>query len=51
MEIQVKKSNGEQIVKLTRDIGREGLKEILDKKHACMRVISKQEKPGKERSN
>jgi len=45
MGIQVEKLNGEQIVKLTKDIGSEGMKEILDEKHACMRVISMQEKP------
>ena len=45
MGIQVEKLNGEQIVKLTEDIGSEGMKEILDEKHACMRVISMQEKP------
>ena len=45
MGIQVEKLNGEQIVKLTKDIRGEGMKEILDEKHACMRVISMQEKP------
>lgn len=45
MGIEVEKINGEQIVKLTKDISSEGIKEILDEKHSCMRRISMQEKP------
>lgn len=45
MGIQVEKNNGEQIVKLTKNIGDEGIKEILDEKHACMEIISLQDHP------
>lgn len=45
MGIQVEKSNGGQILKLTNDFSSEGMKEILDEKHACMRLITMLEKP------
>lgn len=45
MGIHIEKTNGEQIIKLSKDISREGIKEILDEKHYCMRIISMQENP------
>jgi hypothetical protein len=45
MGIEIQKFNGDEIVKLTENISSEGMKEILDEKHACMRIISMKEKP------
>jgi hypothetical protein len=45
MGIQVEKTNGEQIIKLTKNISSEDMKDILNEKHACMKMISLQDHP------